>query len=163
MGRRDPILRRQSGGSGRGGGRLGREHADYRGRDGEPGERIELAGLPDRSAGARPAWCRVRGVGRSRRPEEGDPGGVSGSRMAAVLCSFSSERAGLRAAQGGRRLPEGAALDVRPARLEGGPAGSGGVAGENGRASTPSCATGWKTTWRRRWPITGCRSGTTSI
>src|SRR4051812_13085495 len=49
---------------------------------------VELAGVPERSAGARAARRRVRGVGRSRRPEEGDPGGVSGGGVAAVLRSL---------------------------------------------------------------------------
>jgi len=62
------------------------------------------------------------------------PGGVAGSGLAALLCAFPTECAGPPAAQSGRRLFDGAAVDLRPAELGGGATGPGGVAGQMGYA-----------------------------
>src|SRR5690606_20532293 len=52
---------------------------------------------------------------RSRRAQAGPWAGVAGSGLATVLRAFPAQRAGSSAAQGRRRLPDGAALALRPA------------------------------------------------
>src|SRR5690606_3041185 len=54
-----------------------------------------------------------------RGPEEGDQRGVVRSGLAALLCALPAQRTRLPAEEGRRRLPAGAALDLRPARLAG--------------------------------------------
>jgi putative transposase len=86
--------------------------------------------------------------------------GAAGCRMAALLCAFSAQRPRLRTAQSGRRLPAGAALDLRPPRSPHGtspwagrPTGCGATlppGWPSGRRSIPSCATGPRTTSKRR-------------
>ena len=58
-------------------------------------------------------WARVCRRRRSRRAAGGDPGGAPGGGVPTVLCPFSSQRPRPSAAQGRRRLPAGAALDLR--------------------------------------------------
>src|SRR6266478_3304809 len=70
-----------------------------------------LAGLKRRGALRR----RVRRLGRPSGSQGGDPRGPARGGMAALLRALPQERARLCAAQGRRRLPDGAALVLRPA------------------------------------------------
>jgi hypothetical protein len=73
-------------------------------------EPLELARLPRGPQGARSRRRRARGVGRPSGAQGGDPRGAARGRLAALLRAFPPECAGLCAAQGRRRLPDGAAL-----------------------------------------------------
>ncbi|GAB4396599.1 MAG: hypothetical protein OHK0048_01890 [Rhodoferax sp.] len=69
----------------------------------------------------RPVRCRIRRLRRPCGPQEGHPRGPDRSRLAALLCAFPEECPRLPASARRRRLPAGAALDLRPARHPGGP------------------------------------------
>ena len=133
-GRGDP----QPGGADRGGGRLGRPAQRAGGRARQPGEPVELARLPARAEGARPARGRVRGGRRPCRAQGGAARGPGGGGLPALLRALPAQRPRLCAAQGRRRLPAGAALALRPARSRRSQAGSRGLAGEVAGASTRS-------------------------
>ena len=100
------------------------------GRARQPGEPVELARLPARAEGARPARGRVRGGRRPCRAQGGAARGPGGGGLPALLRALPAQRPRLRAAQGRRRLPAGAALALRPARSRRGAAGSRRLAGE---------------------------------
>ena len=102
---------------------------------------VELANRESRSSwsdfllrtqGARASRRGVRGLRRSCGAEGGDSRSPAGSGLAALLRPFPAQRPGLRAAQGRRRLPAGAALALRPPRSGRSPARSGGLAGQVG-------------------------------
>ena len=63
-------------------------------------------------AGSRPVRRRPGCVGRPFRLDEGDPGGCSGSGPAALLRPFPAERPDPFGPAFGRRLPQGAPLDL---------------------------------------------------
>ena len=108
----------------------------------------------------------ARGAGggqrRPRRAAASDGRSAAGSGVAAVLRALSAQRAGLPAAQRRGRMPDGAAVAVRPAGRGGSAAGSGAWL-EKWAANTASSARGWKKTSRRRGRSTGCRGNTTNI
>src|SRR3954469_25858662 len=108
--------RRQPGGAGRGRDRQRRPPPGARGRAGQPREPLVVEGLPARAEGAGPARRGVRGRGRPRRAQGGAARGPARRLRPALLRALPEERAGPPAAQGGRRLPAGAALDLRPPR-----------------------------------------------
>ena len=70
--------------------------------------------------------------------EGGDPRGAAGGGMAALLRALPQQRARLRAAQGRRRLPDGAALVLRPARARRGARATSLCGWPSGRANTRS-------------------------
>src|SRR3954447_22778808 len=108
--------RRQPRRAGRGRGRRRRPSPGARGRAGQPREPLVVEGLPPRPEGARPAWRRVRGRGRPRRAQGGAARGPARGLRPALLRALPEERAGPPAAQGRRRLPSGATLDLRSPR-----------------------------------------------
>src|SRR5260370_17204799 len=111
-GRRDP----EPGGAGRDRRRLGRPAPGARRRARQPREPLELARFPRRAQGARPLRRRVRCLGRPSGAQGGDPRGAARGGLAALLRALSAQRAPLRPPQGRRRLPDGIALVLRPAR-----------------------------------------------
>src|SRR3954447_2888020 len=125
--------RRQPGGAGRGRDRPGGTAPGGRGRAGEPGEPLVVEGRPARAEGAGPARRGVRGRGRPRRAQGGVARGAARRLRPALLRPLPEERAGPPAARGRRRLPAGAALDLRPARAGRGQGRSRRLAQEVGR------------------------------
>ena len=75
-------------------------------------EPCELASVPGVFEGSRPVRRRPDCFGRPFRLDEGDPGGCSGSGPPAVLRPFPAERPGPFELAFGRRLPQGASLDL---------------------------------------------------
>src|SRR4051794_40392366 len=79
---------------------------------GESGKREQLERL---SAGAETTWPArrsLRNQRRSRRAAKDHSGGAAGSELAALLRALPAQRTGPSAAQEGRRLSDGAAVDI---------------------------------------------------
>src|SRR5258707_1006672 len=72
--------------------------------------KLELRVPQDRSG--RSAWRRICRGRRSCRPAGSAARGSGGSGLSALLRAFPAQRARLRAAQGGRRLPAGVAVVI---------------------------------------------------
>ena len=109
-GRGDP----EPGGADRHRGGLGGAAERAGGGAGQPGIGGDLEGFSGRAEAAGAARGGVCLERRSSGLAEGDPGGVERGGVAALLCAFPAQRAGLSAAQGRRRVHDGAAVDLRP-------------------------------------------------